>query len=636
MRTVRALPWASLALLHLLVSVGPVRAQSGAGVDTLDRAVFGFLRPTYNSTYSVNRQQSSWDQDFSFSNRFSGISVDNKTSYTVRTDPKRPNFKALNGSTASQLALTVLNLIPVTGSVSYARTRMNDRDLQTASDVFDSGLNGSYNMRLFQGARSSVDSRVGLRRNTDTNTYKGLETGTSETALTRDLSINTNYNGPVSGMIFRLTNQFYAERTTPETINSAVDTTADNSPRTNTRTAHKLNWSFSRWEPLAARVDLSRTRAQNGYIIVSRDKTLDGRAEEASDENSSMTVNLEWKPRASTSEAGLDFRSSTVLNRRAVDVQRASDRSSTTLEGRVRYSILGTGFFVHMENTSDDDRSPVRGASTTLTRIIEGNMERPLTPAVTARMVGEVRLRSVEYDDAIQDNDDLKTRMEGSVTWQPMSRLSATLTGNKTLDNMVSVSRSQSRNTRLEENYGLIADYKYTLSRRTRITQKYAFQEIFNSFIFNAPNDNLTRTRNINTGISTEIFRDVTVDVRHNYEFRESGGYRRDPGGTRYFSKGEERYVQDLTASLSYRPTSWLSFSTNERIYRTDTRRLLESTPSVSSRREFTQTASLTRSLPGGGTLKCDSSVNIQRVVRPIAGKAERSFAASVAVNKAF
>jgi hypothetical protein len=625
-----------MVLLQLLVVAGPLRAQSGAPVDSLDQPVFGFLRPTYNSAYSVNRQQKNWQQDFSFSNKFSGVSVDNKTTYIIKTDPKRTNFKALSGNTASQLAFTVLNRIPLTASLSYLRTRMNDTNLRQSEDVLDTGLNGSYNLRLFRGARTAVTGGLGLQRTKNVNSYKGTDAGAIESGLTRDLNFTTTYNGPTAGMVFRVANTFNAVRTRPEAINSTDGGSTASTPRTNTKSNHTFGWTFNRWEPVTAQVDVMLSRGQSGYIIVSRDLAIANKEETASDENNSLSMNVGWKPKGSTSEAGLDFRTSTVLNRRAVEVERANDRSTTSFDGHLKHTLLGNTFSIRVENSNDDDRSPVRGNCSTLTRSVNANAERPWTPAFSTRALAEVRLRSQTYDDALQDNDALKTRLEGGFTWKPASRFSATITGNRTLDDGVSISPSQSQNSRLDENYGLSADVRYTLSKRTRLTQKYDFQELFTSYRFNATQDNLARSRNINTGISTELSRAISLDIRHGYEFRENGGYRRDARGTRYFAKGAVRYVQDLTATLNYRPALWLTFSTNERLYHTDDIQLLDPRPNVTSRVEFTQTASLSRNIPGGGTLKCDSTVFIQKLVRPVEGKAERFFSATLTVNKTF
>jgi hypothetical protein len=229
----------------------------------------------------------------------------------------------------------------------------------------------------------------------------------------------------------------------------------------------------------------------------------------------------------------------------------------------------------------------------------------------------------------------LRNRLEGFVTYRMSSKLTATFSGRRAVSDVASIHPTQSRSSRLEETYGLTADFKYALTPRTSIQQNYGFSTLFTSFQFDAPRDNIQRTRDVRTTVSASVTPKVSLQLQHTYKFRESGGYRRERS-IRVFARGDIRYDQDLRASLSYQITNWLSFRTEEWLHRDDTVRLVTDRHAPNSRIDLTQSASLSRTLPGGGTLAANADLRLQRILKPGSSYADPIFYANVKVDKSF
>ncbi|TPW16356.1 MAG: hypothetical protein FD129_737, partial [bacterium] len=88
-----AVAWLLMMSAVLLSWPSPARSQARgtgqAAADTLGRPIFGFLRPTYITTYNITDQESAWDQSFKFTNTFGLFNLDSDTGFAVKTDPNR-------------------------------------------------------------------------------------------------------------------------------------------------------------------------------------------------------------------------------------------------------------------------------------------------------------------------------------------------------------------------------------------------------------------------------------------------------------------------------------------------------------------------------------------------------------------
>ncbi|HET9233788.1 MAG TPA: hypothetical protein VFP10_06590, partial [Candidatus Eisenbacteria bacterium] len=60
-----------------------------AGSDSLNARLFRTLHPSYSTDYRVERQTTSWGQNFSFGSKIGFFNFENKTTFNIRSDGSR-------------------------------------------------------------------------------------------------------------------------------------------------------------------------------------------------------------------------------------------------------------------------------------------------------------------------------------------------------------------------------------------------------------------------------------------------------------------------------------------------------------------------------------------------------------------
>jgi hypothetical protein len=153
-----------LAFVLVVGTAGTARAQGGtpAPEDTLGRPVFGFLRPTYTTSYNITDQEAAWDQNFKFSNTFGLFNLESNTGYNVKTDPNRTNFRASVGTTDNRLRYNLFDRIPLSASVIYNRDGTDDTNDRNRRSTTNAGFDGSYKWRVRRGMDVNVQGGAGL------------------------------------------------------------------------------------------------------------------------------------------------------------------------------------------------------------------------------------------------------------------------------------------------------------------------------------------------------------------------------------------------------------------------------------------------------------------------------------------
>jgi hypothetical protein len=632
---------ALLALLLVFYGLMALPLAQPARQDS--SAVFGFLRPTYTSSYDVIREATKWVQGFSFKNQWKGITIENSTNYTVNSDPTS-RLKGRGGDTSTTLNFTVLNLVPLTLDMTYSRIRQDNADQSNHDSQLNTGGKATYIRRFGPGTNFSLAAGVGVTNRNSTNTYSGVLGGSKEFGLTREMSASGTYTPPIANMTFKFNTSMNAQTTTPKLLNPTPG--ARDESQTNTRNSLGMNWN---WMPLAgvtADAQFNRSASNLEFILTSRDTTRNNRAELAQDLNTSYNTSLTYKPAGNRTELRAEIKGNTKNNQRRIEKDRQSEGNSLVFDTRLKHTLLGTIVVLHAENSNSLNNQLKVGADTTLMRAVDLSLERQWNKDLTIKVIGELRLRTqkhqqddndeVEQRAGKQDFDQLKKRVEGTVYYQVFPKLSTNFAARAVVEDGVFVHSSQSRNSRDEETYGGNAGLTYSLSSKTQVIQKYDFTARFTAYDFDSTQSAIQRTRSVNTTIRTDLTKKVAVSLGHIYSLEETGGYRRLETGTRIFYRANLKYRQELRTSLTYRPVDWITLSTEERLDRTDTRRVIGQSLDSKGQLFLTQRASFKHSIPGGGNISCDLTMDIQKNVRPTVGRAVKFFVARVTLDKSF
>jgi hypothetical protein len=632
------------ALLLVFCGLPAVPALSSAQPAGQDSAaVFGFLRPTYTSSYDVIREATKWVQGFSFKNQWKGITIENSTNYTVNSDPSS-KLKGRGGDTSTSLKFTVMNLVPMTLDMTYSRVRQDNASQSSHDNQINGGASATYNRRFGPGTNAALSVGIGVTNRKNTNTYSGNLSGSKELGLTRDMSASGTYTPPIANMTFKFNTSLNALSTTPKLLNAAPGTRDES--KTNTRNSLGLNWNWSPVGGLSADASFSRSQSNLEFILSSRDTTKNNRTELAKDLNTLFSTSLNFKPDGNRTDLRAEIRASQKNNQRRIEKERQSEGHTLVIDTRLRHTLFGNVIVLHAENNNSLNKQPTVGADTTLTRTVDLSLERQWNQDLTTKVIGELRLRTQKHeqndDDEVdetagkQDFDQLKRRVEGTVFYQVFRKLSTNLSGRWVAEDGVFVHSSQSRNSRDEETYGANAGLTYSLSSRTQVIQKYDFTARFTAYDFDSTQSAIQRSRSVNTTVRTDLTKRVAVSLGHTYSLEETGGYRRLQDGTRIFYRSNMRYRQEIRTSLTYRPVDWITLTTEERLYRTDDKRVAARRTDTSGQLFFTQRASFKHSIPGGGNISCDMTVDIQKNVRPSVSRPEKFFTAKVSLDKSF
>lgn len=622
-----------IGLLPRLVHAQPA-GTGAAQTDSLGRPIFGFLRPTYTSSYNITQNETAWNQGFAFRNQIGQISLDSSTDYTINTNPKRTNFRRTGGTTTNRLDYPLFNRIPVSATLSYDRKGTDDANDRQRQERLETGLAATYRRKFARLLDINMNGGYSVTRSSDIATFQGLETGAREKGLNRNLGLNATLT-PLTGMTFRLNSAQTLARTRSTPVSDTTGTEGD--PKSNTNTTHALSAAWNLMEGLDATADYQWRSSSDSYILVDRNVNLNNRIETETSRGNSLTSALRYKPQSNpTSELSLEFGRRSDANERAVQRDRSTDRSSSNGKVKVRRMFFNTQLESNFALDRSQDRSPSRPGSVTINRNLDGTLTRTISDQTTVRAIGEIGIRSLRFDLGDLDSDAQKKRVEAAIIWKPSTRLQTTVGGRTGRDLTVNVDSTQSRGTRLDENFGVNADLKLAVTARTRVSQTYNFTALFSSFRFKPESDNIQRTREIRTSISHQLMKKVALELNHGFKYRETGGYRRDAKGTRIFAKGENRYDQDLKMAVNYQPAQWLGFRTEEWFHRDDTIRLVNNARKTYSRIEFNQTASLTRNIPGGGTLTASGGLQVRQPVQPPGGARESYINATISLSKPF
>jgi hypothetical protein len=613
------------------------RGQATAPTDSLGRAIFGFLRPTYATTYNISDQESAWTQDFDFENTFGRFNLSSNTGYTIRTSPNRVDFQATSGSTINSLRYNLFDRVPLNASLNYNRDGTDDTNDKTRREAVDAGVDASYRWRIRKGFDLNSTAGLALTRRRDSASFQGVETGARESGLDRTLGATLSYLNVIPGMSFTLNGKRVVAEARSRQI-GADAATRDEEPQTNRRTEYAATWNFIPTEAFDVSARWDRRTLLDNFILVSRDTTLNGRQETQETTNEVLGLTINFKPpKSNTTSASLSLSSTDVINGRAVERERSSDRSSHSMDLKGRHRLQGVQVDAKALLQLDEDRSPIRPSSETVSRTLEVGLSDSLGKTVDGRLLGEAGIRSQSYEDMILDQDIQKLRAESSLGWRPSSRLNSTISSRFIRTNTVNIDSTQSASSRNEDNIGATLDLRLALTPRTTITQNYDFRVLLTTFRFNPPGDDIQRTRTIRTTVSHElVLQKLRLDLTHDYKYTETGRYGRRPTGVRFFAATNDRYDQDLRLAFSYTPTNWLTFRTDEWLHRDDNIRLADQTRTTTSRIEFNQSVSFNRPIPGGGTITCTASYKSRQLLKPRAGAVEDFVNVSLALTKPF
>jgi len=515
----------------------------------------------YQTSFNVNRTVSTLTQTFSTPYDLGKLSVNTNVSYTYSTDSNNDR------RTNNRLARTSFKYNPLEGlrlgmSFDITRTDMTTPDvtIKTKTDRDKFLLTGDYEFSPLSTMTTTVSAKSGsvdefLENRTVERSGKGRNTSLSVGNSFKPWDYFTwslNASGDFTSLDSRDSNT--GLQTKDKNSTESYGTTVDMKP--------SQLWG----------VTLSARRVENQFQYPKQDAQ-----ETKTGESNSGDLAVSLRP-----IENLSLQLSGSTQRKIIDFSLETIRSTLTetdaFEGIVNYEFLGgTSFESRMswENERSEYGSgpdvPVSVTSQAgylYTRKISGSVKRSLSDRLEGKIVGNISLRSYQFDDKENNPDDrdmLNYLMSADLTYEPAPKYTAGLGLSKRVNRLVYVKAANSSNNRENETYTISANLNYKRNRNTSISQTLRLSADYSFYEYSKSKDFLIRSSDLHTIIRTRLMGRIGVQLTHSYRFQDQGGVTRT-GNTVTYGRTGDNDRHDMTILVDYTPVEGVRLEVSQRL----------------------------------------------------------------------
>ncbi len=248
-----------------------------------------------------------------------------------------------------------------------------------------------------------------------------------------------------------------------------------------------------------------------------------------------------------------------------------------------------------------------RGNGRTIFRFAQANGTFRASRRLGLDGTGSITLFSSQYLEAARDQDNVRSYVSVGGIYQVSERCSTFVHFSTTRSHTVAIAASRSGDNYVETTYQMDATLRLGLTTRISLLQNYVLSAIYHINDAEAADfrNILSRIKRIDTTLADSLFPFATLQVTHNFLFRDSGSYvRSEPGANRLYHIGYEDYDETLTATVNMRPAEgalvFVSQSLlNSRAYFPSTE-----TRDTSNKWNLTVGATVNRNLDGSSSLQ--------------------------------
>ncbi|MBU1951148.1 MAG: hypothetical protein KJ927_20725, partial [Candidatus Eisenbacteria bacterium] len=151
--------------------------------------------------------------------------------------------------------------------------------------------------------------------------------------------------------------------------------------------------------------------------------------------------------------------------------------------------------------------------------------DRPLRSDLQLVAVGEMQLRQDIYDDGTLDKDEFRTRIDGTLNYNPNKRFSARLSYQREDKELINIPAAKATGNSTIQRNRISARYKYLAGKRLTFEQTFSMSADYTFYKFNESGNTLRRTNEVKTVIEPNLSPNTSVKFEHQYRFGDSGGY---------------------------------------------------------------------------------------------------------------
>lgn len=169
--------------------------------------------------------------------------------------------------------------------------------------------------------------------------------------------------------------------------------------------------------------------------------------------------------------------------------------------------------------------------------------------------LASVGLFSSKYDDPRGDQDIGRGMVSVGGGYRVSAPCSTTVHFSLNRSHGVSIDPSASGSNNVQTNYQMNATLRLQVTPTFTLSQDYVLSAAYKIFDYEASESNnyLNRTRRIDTNLTDSLFSVGFIRLTHNFLFRDSGTYARDPGeAERTYRVSVETYEQTLAVTSGF------------------------------------------------------------------------------------
>ncbi len=595
MRSARAL----LLLFAALLLPAPTGAQTAGDADStgVSAALLQVLNPRYSTNYELNRQTTTWGQNFDFGAGFGFMNFNNRANFEVRRDSDRDEERR-NGSNRTDLRWFFIPNVPLNMNLKAGRQSVTSPRSEVQSDELGTDLSANYRTRLL-GIAHTLDAGGGY----DQRKQSSLSGDVSSTSTDGGVNGNMSYRGrwAMRNEVLVVDGSYRETRSdrTLELRESGSDSLQKQPSSSRTR-ATGANVAFEPGEWLEARVSVSDDARKEQKIV---HEFGVGSLDEQENNRTSIDGEIRVKPRKNV-EMGLRASASEFAVLSQVREDLASSGNGNMWETTLKTTLLGATVDAKLSARYDRLEPAVSDTTEKESTSLEGKINRRLGRKLTAQLDWLVRADQHFYQnfdpDDRKDRDELKTKIQPTLTYMPTPTWTVTTTYIRSVSRRIGLSPSQANQTRREEDYTVDFNISHRFSPATQISQIYSIKALTTLYDYVPESDRLLATQRITTTLNSKITPRVSLILDHRFTLQDSGPYLLEEDGSRGFARSLRKYRQELSTTVEYKVTPWLTLDTNSRFLRTDDVNEASETRTITRNLELKHGFSVVKGLAGG------------------------------------
>jgi hypothetical protein len=493
------------------------------------RSGTGGIHPVYTISYDRNRDQGTWNHGFNFNYNYtprislsSNASVRRKSSLTAERVSRTQ-------STSHGIDFRVSDGLTMGFGVSRNWSEDETGGGASTKERIQEGLeiNANYNT-MFLGV---LDTKITAGAGTEDREYTDVvSTGRTERIgadfsfeLVDNLKTNFSYDGNLRISDSRQGDIETRDRNIDENVRASV------------------NYSFWDDQKITFNASGRQTQAQYPSGGAQETRTMDDR---------SVGINADLKLMDGFN-LGIKFNANDATTFYDLEPDRDNRKTGHGLQITIPKRDIALGFkgnlAIHDDQKRNEFKTPQTG--TTTKHAVLGGVERDLGPNSSMNLKGRMELIRYEFDDKernTRDRDLLNQALQLDLSYNPKI-MTAKLSAEYKRAEQINIMPESAADNNTRHTYSVRPNFSFKLWRSVKVSQNYILSADYTLYHNDEERNLLVRTASLGTRIRYPLIPGLRLDVDHDYQLQDQGGYRKDASGINRYSRASESLRQRLT-----------------------------------------------------------------------------------------